>query len=772
MVSGAFIGELILWIIVAVIVIAVIYWVMQYLYRRSMKEVAFVRTGFLGQKVVIDGGAFVWPIIHDITPVNMNTLPLRLERTRQDALISKDRTRIDMQAEFYVHVRPDKEAVATAASTLGRRTLEPERLHALLAGKFESALRAVAGEMTMSEMHEQRAKYVARVRDVAQEDLAKNGLELESVPIMDIDQTPLEYFNPSNRFDAEGLTALIRDIEERRKLRNDIEQSSMIAIRARNLEAEREALEIERQSEEARLTQEQEIVFRRAQQRAELARERAARETDAEQAQITAREAIEQARIVQERAIAEAWIAKEEEIQRREIVQRKAVEAEEIAAREALEKLRIAETAAVSETRIAEHRRIRELEIERTRAIEAAEIAAQEAVEAARIAHEKALAAERIAAEVMTREREIARDKALDEARVAAQEAVGACEISRERELGMAEIARRKAVEEAEQARIVAPAGRRAEAAAAEASVRQAQITAQREVETAEVERARVLEAARIERRRSLEQLEIARMQALRAAEIESREDIERARIASERGLDEVRIGHETERRWLEIERERIIETVQLEKAIALARKSLEESAARIEADQARARAAEAEERSRTVRETEMAARRQKIDLLLAEKAAAEVRIAAEAEKVRRAVEAEAQRLMNEAENVLTDMARASLFRRKLLEHVEGIVAASVKPLEKIREIKIMQLDGLNGGGEGRSGSPTDEVITSALRYRVQAPLIDGLLSDIGIEGGNLAKQGGLIREAADMQRIANEARKSGPKPEGGEGKR
>jgi uncharacterized membrane protein YqiK len=337
MLSGAFIGELILWIIVAVMVIAVVYWVMQYLYRRSTKEVAFVRTGFLGQKVVIDGGAFVWPIIHDITPVNMNTLPLRIERTRQDALISKDRMRIDMEAEFYVRVRPDREAVATAASTLGRRTLEPERLHALLAGKFESALRAVASEMTMSEMHEQRAQYVARVRDVAQEDLAKNGLELESVAILDIDQTPLEYFNPSNRFDAEGLTALIREIEERRKLRNDIEQSAMIAIRARNLEAEREVLEIERQSEEARLAQEREIEFRRAQQRAELARERAARETDAEEAQISAREAIDQARIAQERAIAEARIASEREVRAREIERERAIEAEEIAAREAIE---------------------------------------------------------------------------------------------------------------------------------------------------------------------------------------------------------------------------------------------------------------------------------------------------------------------------------------------------------------------------------------------------------------------------------------------------
>ena len=171
---------------------------------------------------------------------------------------------------------------------------------------------------------------------------------------------------------------------------------------------------------------------------------------------------------------------------------------------------------------------------------------------------------------------------------------------------------------------------------------------------------------------------------------------------------------------------------------------------------------AAAEERIATARETEVANRRKAIDVLLAEKAAAERTIAAGAEKVRLTVEAEAQRLLNEAENVLTDPARASLFRRKLLEHVEGIVAASVKPLEKIKDIRIMQLDGMGGtGGEGRSGSPTDEVINSALRCRVQAPMIDSLLADIGIDGANLAKQGGLMREASDMQRIAGEARRS-----------
>src|SRR5690606_11085272 len=338
------------------------YWVMTWLYRRSTKEVAFVRTGLLGEKVVIDGGAFVWPIVHDITPVNMNTLALEVVRNRDQALITRDRMRVDVEAEFYVRVQPSREAVALAASTLGRRTLDARNLHELLAGKFESAMRAVAAEMSMGEMHEQRGVYVARVREAAQEDLSRNGLELESVAILDIDQTSLEYFNPSNRFDAEGLTALIKDIEERRTLRNDIEQAAMIQIRTRNLEAEKQSLEIERAGEEARPEQERDVEFRRAHQRATLARERAERDTGAESAQITAREAIERARITNEHALAEHRIASEREISHREIERQKTIDAMEISNREEIEKARISQERAVTEARIANEQETQTLE--------------------------------------------------------------------------------------------------------------------------------------------------------------------------------------------------------------------------------------------------------------------------------------------------------------------------------------------------------------------------------------------------------------------------
>jgi uncharacterized membrane protein YqiK len=258
-------------------------------------------------------------------------------------------------------------------------------------------------------------------------------------------------------------------------------------------------------------------------------------------------------------------------------------------------------------------------------------------------------------------------------------------------------------------------------------------------------------------------------VQSLQEAEIASREEIERARIASDRGLDEARIGRERELRKLEVNREKDVETALMEKAIALHEKSLEESAARAAAENARVHATEAAERVVTARESEIAKRRKTVEILIAEKQAEETRIAAEAERVRAAVEAEAQRLLNEAENVLTDQARYSLFRRKLLDRIEGIVRESVKPMEKIEGIRILQVDGLNGGSGGGSGngrSATDEVIDSALRYRVQAPLIDSILADIGVEGGSLARMPGLIREARDMQGIRETASRKG-----GEGK-
>ncbi|MBV9754377.1 MAG: flotillin family protein, partial [Hyphomicrobiales bacterium] len=118
--SVAILGNLIIWLIVAIVAIAIIVYVVNWLYHRSSKELSFVRTGLFGEKVVINSGAFVLPFIHEVTPVNMNVLRMRVVRNQGDALITKDRMRVDIDSEFYVRVPPTREAVTIAAATLGR----------------------------------------------------------------------------------------------------------------------------------------------------------------------------------------------------------------------------------------------------------------------------------------------------------------------------------------------------------------------------------------------------------------------------------------------------------------------------------------------------------------------------------------------------------------------------------------------------------------------------------------------------------------------------
>jgi len=341
--TGADFGGFILGLVVVAIVAAIVVWLFHWLYLRSSKERAFVRTGMGGQKVVMNGGAFkvvmnsgafVLPIVHDVIPVNMNTLRLEVSRGRDKALITRDRMRVDVVSEFYVRVQAAAAAIASAAQTLGQRTTQPEALKELLEGKFVDALRTVAAEMTMEELHEKRGEYIRRVRGTVAENLLQNGLELESASLTQLDQTAMEFFNPSNAFDAEGfdaegLTRLTEQIERRKKIRNDIEQDTMIQIRNKNLETEKLSLDIDREAESARLAQEREIEIARAGQRAELARERAEKQQLAERAEITAREQIERARVETDRVLEGQRIAKEREIETAEIERRLTLETAE-----------------------------------------------------------------------------------------------------------------------------------------------------------------------------------------------------------------------------------------------------------------------------------------------------------------------------------------------------------------------------------------------------------------------------------------------------------
>lgn len=517
------------------------------LYHRSSKELAFVRTGLGGQKVVMDGGAVMLPIFHECVNINMNTLKLEVSRSGANSLITLDRLRVDVVAAFFVRVMPSVEGVANAAQTLGQRTMHPDLLKELVEDKFVDALRAAAVSMSMIQLLDKRADFIQAVQNAVSEDLLKNGLELETVSLTRLDQTPFKYFDVQNAFDAEGLTKLTQQTQQRAMERNEIEQDTAVAIAQKNYEASQLRLNIEQEQTFATLKQQQEIATRNAQQKAEIASITAQREREAQQAKIDA------------------------------------------------------------------ERLIQEAEVEKNRA------------------------------------------------------------------------------------------------------VKQMQIEADRDVQVAQIEQEKSTTLAKIEQEKN-------------------------TTLANQ------------------------------DKSISIAERSKAQSEAEKQANESRALAVCAEEQVKTAREVAIAEREKQIALVAAEQQAQQqaigIRVAAEAEKdaaenraqavkikaeaqqVQYQVEAKGLEIRNAALNTLSAEQIAMQVKMKLLEVLPAIIEASVKPIEKIDSIKIIQVDGLTHGTSGTGDSNTsassgggnlaEQAVSAALSYRAQQPILDAVLSEIGMKGGDL----------------------------------
>jgi uncharacterized membrane protein YqiK len=505
------------------------------LYKRASAERAFVRTGLGGQRVIMSGGAVVLPIFHETIGINMNTLKLEVNRAQQDSLITKDRMRVDVIVAFFVRVKPTVEGVATAAQTLGQRTGDAQALSELTEDKFVDALRSTAATMTMQELQDQREKFVQGVQSTVSEDLAKNGLELESVSLTNLNQTAKEHFNEKNAFDAEGLVKLTQETERRRRERNEIEQDTEVAVREKNRDALQRKLEISQQETFMTLAQEQEVRSRQAEQAAKVASIEAERKREAEQSQIAA-----------DRQIKEAGIERDQAVRTR------TVEAD------------------------------REIQVARTNQEKITEIAAQ--------------------------------DKAIA---VAAKS------------------------EEQSQAQA------KANAALAEA------VKAEQAVETAR-------KTAMADRDKSVALIEAAKDA-----------DTQALRVTTKARADR--------------------------------------DAADLQAD-------------------------------------ATVRLA-NAAKTKGLAEADVQRALTEAINLLSDAQSTLKYRLALLEALPAVIEKSVEPMKAIDGIKIVQVDGLNRGGDGNgvggsvmpNGNLAESAVAAALAYRAHAPIIDSLLSEIGLKSGSLA---------------------------------
>lgn len=708
-------------VILLTILIAIGVYLLHWLYRHSSKNQSFVRTGLGGERVVMGGGALIVPIIHNITRVNMNAIPVEIRRISEQSLITRNKMRIDIVAEFFLRVIPSEQGVSTAARTLGDRTQNGSELKEIVQGRFIDAMSAVAATMTMEEIHQNRAKYMNEVAEIAERTLASNGLELENASLTSLNQTDISVFNPANAFDTEGLTQLTEQIEERRKLRNRIENQTRIDIMLKDYETEQRALEIARDLEYARIEQSRAIETRKAAQQAEIEEERSNSAISIQNAKVRAEQEAERIRIAKDRLVEAERIATQNEIRALEIERQKDTELTEINSRKTLETQRILTRQEVEESRIEQERRVKEAEIRSRQEISLAETDATAEVDQARLSREREVEQRRI-------------------------ETTRAIEIL--------------AVEKDKDIRIT------------------------NELADAEQEKARILkrynvDLERLKKDEEIVQLEIAKNQKIKLAETQAFKKIEDASIAAHREIDELRIAARKFVDRFEIEQQKDVEITDKERLIAVINKSIEEAYAKTEAAEAMKAQAIAEEQIATVKDEEVANRLKRVELIQsssrtereaqrvveaakAERKAMEERAQAEiaeakAAEVRYAKDAEGHRLLNESENLRSDASRRSAIYENLVRNLPQIIRETVKPMENIDSIKILQVDGLpginspseiggggGGGSTGGGGNMTDRVVNSAMKYRTQVAFVDGLMKDLGLPIENLGSAGGM----------------------------
>lgn len=710
-------------LILVTILIAIGVYLLHWLYRRSSKNQSFVRTGFGGEKVVMGGGAFIIPIIHDITLVNMNAINLDIRRAGDKSLITKNKIRIDLMSEYTVRVIPTEENVSIAARTLGDKTTDSENLRQIIQARIIDAMSAVAASMTMEDIHQDRIGYMDRVKAMIDQSLQRNGLELEAAALTQLNQSEISVFNPSNAFDAEGLTTLTEQIEEKRKIRNQIENDTRISIKMKDYETVKQSLAIDRDTENARVEQSREIEVFKASQSAEVEAEKA-------------KSAI---------IISEHQNLMDSERERHQIMKRRQIEVE-----------RVKTETTIRQEEIENNKKTRIEEIEATKFIETQDIAKKMLVEDERIKNNQIVEMNRIKSmlEVSVSD---ARSKA--EIETSKMDADRLVQISR---VEHNNIIRKTEIELGKDVRI-------------------SDELATEEVERTQINAKRNIEAERISKLEEVKQLEIARDKNIKITETESRKAIDNSMIEANREVDEMRIAAAKFVERFEIEQNREVEIVDKERLIAVINKSIEEAMAKAKADEAWRLQAQAEEQIRTAREEETAKRSKMVELIemetkterdamrivsqsVAERKAAEEKAAAEmaaagAAEVRYAKDAEGQRQLNEAENLRSESSRKSAIYENLVSNLPQIIRETVKPMENIDSIKILQVDGVPGinspsergsgdggvtGDGGGSGNMTDKVVNSAMKYRTQVAFVDGLMKELGLPLENVGSAGGM----------------------------
>ncbi|MDJ0600434.1 MAG: flotillin domain-containing protein [Crocosphaera sp.] len=355
-------------------------WLYTRFYVIAPNNEALVRTGGVFKKsktVILNGGCIVIPGFHEITHVPLREISIDVVRSDKLAVRTQDYLRANMRVTFYICIAQEEKDILAAAARLSKQgKISENDIKDAIEKRADDAIRAAAKKKKIAEIDSDKLGFAEAVLNLIQQDLKKVGLTLNNIAISEIEES--DTYDENNFFDAQGVRLRTETIQKSIQQKREVELETQVAIEQRELEAEKQTLEIIKQKEDANLTQQKDVEFLRAQQQREIQETK-----DKEAAKI------EKNKILQEQAVEEEKISKELIIQQKRI-------GVNIELEEQNKQLKVTQTLQQQETEVAE--------INRQKMIQASQLQAQAEVAAAE--QQSKIAQQEAAIAIANKERE------------------------------------------------------------------------------------------------------------------------------------------------------------------------------------------------------------------------------------------------------------------------------------------------------------------------------------------------------------------------------
>ena len=712
--------------LVVVFVLSAVFIAFVVRYKKPKADMSLVRTGGSGEKVNITAGLWINTIIHEVKEISLNTMVIEVLREGADAFITLDYNRADVEAVFYLQVEPNEEDILRAAQALGDKSMTPETIRELIEPKLEGALRSVAAESEIAELLQRRVEFADKVEDAVGENLKQeNGLKLEAVSIIRVDQTPIETYNPDNQFDARGIRIITEITAEQAKEQERIVQEKEVAIVQIDVDARIQKLEAEQGQAWAESDQQKNIAIYAAEREADTMKFQFEMEQDVQEREYLMKQEVEKARISQDQAVQEreiemtkevelAKVDQEQTVQVREIEKNLIVETEQIEQMKAVRLAEIEQELTVEMEQMSQEQQLGIREQEKVLEIERAKITQEEGVALRDI--EKTLSVEttKFAQEQAVQEREIEKNLVIETAQINQTRQVELAEIDKLQMVEVARFGQEEVVGIREQEKVL--------------EIERATINQEEGVAIRDIEKALSVETTKFAQEQVVQEREIEKNLVLETAQIRQNRQVELTEIDKILDVEQSRIGQEL--------------TVQLkdeDRNIEVAQKQVITANSQRDQLVAEADKAEAEVNVIAAQQLREAEWQRDVAVIGSEAQAQPIERLADAVLAEAMAKAQGEMAHMEARNVAEQRVLVQEAILELIETAPDLAEQLMRPVEKIDSIKILDMGGTDGKKDGVDRSSMGRLANNLLDTGAVSPMLKELFDFADVDAQKIA---------------------------------